>query len=349
MLFASTLTKQLCASAVVAALASTSLVPLRADEPTAAQPAAEATAKETAKEAEPKTAEKSVVKTAEKPADEAKKEAKPKSDKKSTVTVGGVEWRTDYNKAYQAAKRNKQMLLINLTSNSTNNVQTSVDNYFATNAAIQKKLNGVSRLRLPVDAEITVEGKPQRLLSFPAFAQLQGGAGFVLLDLKNEGATHYGHAVNVLPYSSGKYYHWQNNHLSVILDLPAGTLTQRTMIWAVRTHPEAPQSTYGAHHPTLANGAASHSSYQANIGQQGHQNFGSRFNHLSGATGGPVSEVVAESWPGQNMIDSCIDCVRSWRGSSGHWRGVSGRHRAFGYDIRRGGNGIWYGTGIFAD
>jgi hypothetical protein len=41
--------------------------------------------------------------------------------------------------------------------------------------------------------------------------------------------------------------------------------------------------------------------------------------------------------------------VDSWRHSSGHWQGVSRPHRAFGYDIRRGRNGIWYGTGIFAD
>ena len=333
MLFASALTKQLCASAVVATLASTMFAGVLSAETTETKPGetavAESQATESAKQEETK-----------KPAAE---------KKKSTVTVSGLEWRTDYNKAYQAAKRSKRMLLINLTSSSTNNVQASVDKYIATNANVQKKLQNVERLRLPIEAEITVGGKAQRLTSFAAFSQLQGGAGFVLLDLKNEGTDHYGHAVNVLPYSSGKFYHWQNNHLSVILDLPAGTLTQRTMIWAVRTHPEAPQSTYGTHHPTLASGAASHSNYQASLGQQGHQNFGSRFNHLSGATGGPVSEVVAESWPGQNMIDSCIDCVRSWRGSSGHWRGVSGRHRAFGYDIRRGRNGIWYGTGIFAD
>lgn len=336
MSFASTLTKQLCVSAIVATFASTSFVRLPAAEPTEVNPAAEAAQTEQKQEEKPA-------------AEKAAKKKSAKADEKSTVTVSGLEWRTDYNKAYQAAKRSKRMLLINLTSTSTNNVQSSVDNYIATNATVQKKLQNVERLRLPVDAEITVDGKPQRLLSFAAFSQLQNGPGFVLLDLKNEGANYYGHLVNVLPYSSGKYYHWQNNSLSVVLDLPPGTLTQRTMIWAVRTHPEAPQSTYGAHHPTLANGAASHSSYQANIGQQGHQNFGSRFHQLSGATGGAVSEVVAESWPGQNMIDSCIDCVRSWRGSSGHWRGVSGRHRAFGYDIRRGGNGIWYGTGIFAD
>ncbi|MBA4104373.1 MAG: hypothetical protein C0485_01345 [Pirellula sp.] len=332
------MTKQLCASAVLATLASTTFVGGLSAETTETQPAEAAAAE--AKVVASETAEPAKQEEAKKPAGE---------KKTSTVTVGGLEWRTDYNKAYQAAKRSKRMLLINLTSSSTNNVQSSVDQYMATNANVQKKLQNVERLRLPIEAEITVEGKLQRLVSFAAFSQLQGGAGFVLLDLKNEGTAYYGHAVNVLPYSSGKYYHWQNNSLSVVLDLPPGTLTQRTMIWAVRTHPEAPQSTYGTHHPTLANGAASHSNYQASIGQQGHQNFGSRFNQLSGATGGAVSEVVAESWPNQNMIDSCIDCVRSWRGSSGHWRGVSGRHRAFGYDIRRGGNGIWYGTGIFAD
>ncbi len=329
MSFASSLKKHRCAVAVIAALVSSSAVRAESTEvkvdPAVTPAASETTVTPLAKAAEA---------------------AKPASD--SMVVVNGLEWRTDYNKAYQAAKRDKRMLLINLTSTSTNNQQSSVDQYMTTPAML-KKLQGVERLRLPIEAEITVNGKSQRLTSFAAFSQLQGGPGFVLLDLKNVGTEHFGHAVNVLPYASGKYYHWQNNHLSVVLDLPPGTLTQRTMIWAVRTHPEAPQSTYGAHHPTLASGAASHSSYQASIGNQGHHNFGTRFNQLSGATGGPVSEVVAESWPGQNMIDSCIDCVQSWRGSSGHWRGVAGRHRAFGYDIRRGRNGIWYGTGIFAD
>ena len=265
----------------------------------------------------------------------------------STVTVAGVEWRTDYNAAYQAAKQGKRMLLINMTGASSAQQQ-SVDRYMD-QRNMHVRLERVERLRLPVDAEITVDGKAQRLLSFPAFAELQNGPGFVLLDLRHVGTPYYGRPVSVLPYASGKYYHWQNSHLHVMLDLPPGTLTQRTMIWAVRTHPEGPASTYGTFHPSLASGATQHSTYQASIGVQGHQNFGSRYGQLSGAAGGSVSEVVAESWPNQNMIDSCIDCVQSWRHSPGHWRGVAGRHRAFGYDIRRGRNGIWYGTGIFAN
>src|SRR5262249_50823002 len=150
--------------------------------------------------------------------------------------------------------------------------------------------------------------------------ELQGGAGFVLIDLRNKGEQYYGHTVSVLPYSGGKYYNFRPDYLGVVLNIPAGTLTQRTMIWAVRVHPEGPQSTWGTFHPALASGSAQQASYQANAGVQGHQNFESRFQSLSSAAGGSVAEVCAESWPGENMIDSCLDCVDSWRHSSGHWQ-----------------------------
>lgn len=298
-----------------------------AEEPAAVQPAA---AVETA---------------AAEPADA----APPAAPKPAEAMVAGLTWRTDYNAAYRAAKNAKRMLLINFI-NGNSAAQQSAEQWIAAHPTIQAKLHEIELARLPLETEITVDGKSQRLINFGAFAHMQGGAGFVLIDLKNVGAAHYGYPVNVLPYAGGKYYQWRPSHLSVILDLPAGTLTQRTMIWAVRTHPERPQSTNGEHNSGLANGAAQHASYQASIGVQGHQNFESRYHQLSAASGGSgVSEVVAESWPNQNMIDSCIDCVQSWRHSPGHWRGVAGRHRAFGYDIRRGRNGIWYGTGIFAN
>ncbi len=122
------------------------------------------------------------------------------------------------------------------------------------------------------------------------------------------------------------------------------------MIWAVRIHPESPASTAGSFNRALEDSAMEHSEYQARIGVQGHQGWESRFQHVvSAAHASGASEVVAESWPSQDLIDSCIDCVASWRQSPGHWEAVRGRHRLFGYDIRRGSNGIWYGTGIFAD
>ena len=60
-----------------------------------------------------------------------------------------------------------------------------------------------------------------------------------------------------------------------------------------------------------------------------------------------ASEECAESWPGQGLLESAIECVRCWRLSSGHWAAVRAEHRCYGYDIKRGNNGIWYATGIF--
>jgi hypothetical protein len=288
-------------------------------------------------------------KNSAKPQTTAAAKTKPATENSSRVSVGGVEWRTDYTDAYNAAKSAKRMLLVNFVPTTACSQQQNVERYIASSASLQAKLNNVVAVRVPANAEITVNGKKQRLLSFASFSHLQGGPGFALIDLVHEGQPYYGTTVNALPYASGKYYHFRSDYLSVVLDLPPGTITQRTMVWAVRVHPERPQSTYGTHHPTLAAGATHQASYQANVGQQGHQNFETRFHNLSAAAGSGVSEVCAESWPNQNMIDSCLDCVSSWRHSPGHWRGVAGRHRAFGYDIRRGRNGIWYGTGIFAD
>jgi hypothetical protein len=265
-----------------------------------------------------------------------------------TVNVAGLDWHTDYATAYAAAKQNRQMLLINVVAPSASSQQKRIEQYIARYPSMKTRLQRVVRLRVPVDATLTIKGKPQRLLSHPAFSELQGGPGFMLVDLQHVGKSYYGQTVNVLPYASGKYYHWREDYLATALDLPEGSVTQRTMIWAVRIHPERPASTTGSFHPTLARGAAYQSSYQADIGVQGHHNFETRYAGLA-VTGGEVSEVVAESWPGENMIDSCIDCVDSWRHSPGHWNGVVRRHRAFGYDIRRGRNGSWYGTGIFSD
>jgi hypothetical protein len=294
--------------------------------------------------AEEPAAENSVVKESS-----AKESATPEAaEAKSIVDAAGLEWKTNYSEAYYSAKKHKRMLLINFVGPTCATQQRDAEEYIAKYPAMQSRLSRVERLRLPVQATVTGDAKSARILSFPAFTEMQNGPGFVLVDLKHVGAPYYGNAVNVLPFTYGKYYRWRSDYLAVALDLPPGSLTQRTMIWAVRIHPEAPASTVGAFHPTLASGATYHSAYQANIGVQGHHNFESRYHGLT-AAGGEVSEVVAESWPGQNMIDSCIDCVHSWRHSSGHWNGVRRRHRAFGYDIRRGRNGIWYGTGIFAD
>ena len=202
-------------------------------------------------------------------------------------------------------------------------------------------------VKLPIDAVITSGGKPVELLKHPAFAEMLGRPGVAILDFAHPEAEYFGRVVSTFPFVSGKYY--SKPVLATVLSLPPGTLTQRTMIYAVRIHPEAPASTQGQFNGVLADEANRHSSHQAAILVQGHQNWDSRFHRINTRlpSGVLAQEVVAESWPSENLVDACVDCVDSWRHSPGHWEAVRTRHPLFGFDIQRGRNGIWYATGIF--
>jgi len=265
------------------------------------------------------------------------------------VAVAGLDWHTDYYAAYRDAHRDQKMLLVNFVGGREADQQ-SVEQRIASDANLQTKLSEMVLVRLPVETTIDIEGKETRLLSHRSFAEMHGRAGIAILDLEHADRPYFGHVVSAFPYMDSKYYHWRSDYLPVIVSLPPGTLTQRSMVWAVRVHPEHPASTTGVLNPQLANAAASHSQHQANIQRQGHHNWDSRFHQVRSMVNvGQASEVVAESWPNQTMIDSCLDCVDSWRHSSGHWGAVRRQHRFFAYDIRRGRNGIWYGTGIFGN
>ena len=244
------------------------------------------------------------------------------------TNVAGLQWHTDYASACNEAKCDKKLLLVNFVPTGKSTAQKDLDTYLRTNEAVRNELENYVLLRLPRDEQfgglkIIQRKNRARLIDQPAFQHLGGSAGLAIIDYQHTKKPYFGQVVTALPFDSGKYYRWQNSHLAVALELPAGTVTQRTMVWAVRTHHERPQSTIGTLHPALAAAATKQSTYQARVGVQGHQNWETRFHQVvSSSHAGTASEVVAESWPNQDMIDSCIDCVKSWRHSSGHWGAV---------------------------
>lgn len=263
--------------------------------------------------------------------------------------VKPLRWQTDYAKAMKSAGARRQMMFVYFRPDAPTANQQAFESISLANRDVVEALSRMSLVQLPLNATITSEGKPVRLLDHGAFAELGGGAGLAIIDMAHPEQPYYGHVVTTLPLVSGKYYQFRPEHLAVALKLPPGTLTQRTMVFAVRIHPESPASTVGEFHPALAEEAESHSDYQAQIRVQGHHQWGSRFQRIRGRL--PFNllarEVVAESWPNERIMDAAVDCVDCWRQSSGHWSAVRARHPLFGYDMRRGSNGVWYATGIF--
>jgi len=170
-----------------------------------------------------------------------------------------------------------------------------------------------------------------------------------MIDFRERNSPNWNMVVTQMPFAAIGFP--DPHHLSMILDLPPGTLTQRTLIYAVRMHPEGPASASGNVDPILCDEAAKHSQHQADLCVQGHHQWGPRFQRISYrmSNGLTPKEVCAESWPGEDLVDAAIECVHSWRQSPGHWSAVRRHHPRFAFDMKRGRNGVWYATGLFAN
>jgi len=258
-------------------------------------------------------------------------------------------WLDNYAKGMQEAKQSNRMLLIYFHADELAADEDVLVRKLGSDKELQPLMKQVVAVRIPLSAEATVGGKSVRLIDHPVFSELQGQTGVAMIDFTDRKSEQYGYVVSVYPLSLPGALTTHN--LASLLTLPAGTLTQRTLILAVRIHPENPLSAEdGVCLTTLAKESESHSLHQARMNVQGHHNWESRFHRISARLPGghAAKEVCAESWPGMGLVAAALDCVHSWRQSSGHWGAVKSRHAYYGYDMKRGSNGVWYATGIFS-
>lgn len=268
-----------------------------------------------------------------------------------TVLKAADSWETDYSTAVRRAIAEKKMLLVHFADGA---IPATTESSWTADPATAKSLESYVLLKVPTSVEaVTAEGSV-RLLSHAAFAEMQGSSGFAILDYLSEKNPHFGQVITVYPFRLAGIP--SAGHLNLLLTLPYGSLTQRTLILAVRLHPEGPASTStGEFDSELATEAQSHAQHQASIRVQGHHSWESRFHRINGRLssrrGGSWSavEVCAESWPGQGLYDSAVECVHCWRQSSGHWSAVRSSQAAYAYDMKRGANGTWYAAGIFGN
>jgi hypothetical protein len=234
-------------------------------------------------------------------------------------------WMDNYDEAHAEAERQGKMLLVYFQGDLDFELNTLTD------LRVRKKLQDYVCVWV--------------LMGDPKMKEMKGHPGVAIIDMTD--SPHHGQVVSTFPITDKLSY--TPKQMGVILNLPSGTLTQRTLIYAVRSHPDAPASANGTFSPLLAKEAEKHSLHQARIQRQGHHNWNRRFHQINKAlpAGLTAVEVCAESWPGESLAEAAAECVNSWRQSPGHWKAVSGECVVYGYDMKRGRNGIWYATGIF--
>jgi hypothetical protein len=258
-----------------------------------------------------------------------------------------IAWMDNYQQALEVAAERSQMALVwfydPVASETNERFERDVLSQSLIADAIAERCVVA---KLPLDAKSASEDIPLKLLDHPAFADMQHSPGLAMIDMTDSESPLFRQVVSVYPFTRGTI---SAEKLAVLLALPRGTLTQRTLMFAVRTHREGPRSTEGEFSSLLARETESHASHQARINRQGHHNWETRFHAINARlpSGLLAREVCAESWPGQGLVEAAEECVHSWRQSPGHWEAVRTKHALFGYDMKRGSNGVWYAAGIF--
>src|SRR2546422_259896 len=243
-------------------------------------------------------------------------------------------WLTDYDLATERAIKEKKDLIILFQEKS------EFDDVFR-DPELHKRLEDFVLLRVPTSFEY----RGKKLLDYSPLEDMLGKPGFAIISYHNDKLPTHGEAISVHALI-GSRYRWAPaygvDQLKIILDLPAAaTLSQRSMIYAVRVHPERPASIHGECHSAFLAHAQGHSRHQASTQRQHHANLIATSGSLQsqGASFSGASEVVAESWGrvvgGENVLEAAFSCIDAWRHSSSHWSAVAGRQRYFGYDIAR--------------
>lgn len=254
-------------------------------------------------------------------------------------------WHSDYYEAQVAAEKRYQNLLINITDNSNESQQLSC--YLHT-FGLAKCLRFYTLLECPTSATIYYEESEHKLLDEYFAKYLYGQPGIIIINYSNPEDNTYNYSISAIP---AKYLDTRAKIIE-LLQLPEGSITQRTMIWALRTHPARPQSANGPQNNYLRTETTTAAQHEANLDLQGHHNWEPRFARISNNIPGLAKEIVSETWPQTTrLVPAAKDLVRSWYEADrhqpvGHWGVAMRPTSAYSYDMAQGKSGKWYSSGI---
>ena len=139
--------------------------------------------------------------------------------------VATIAWEKDYIHAMDLANQQHKMLLIFFSApNDTQSRRLEAETFG--NAEVMAKQGGFVSLRLTMDAKVTAEGKDFVLLQHPTLREMLGRPGIAIADFAHDDEHLHGRIVSCFPLCGSLWY--GPAEMKVILDLPPGTITQRT-------------------------------------------------------------------------------------------------------------------------
>ncbi|NLF09853.1 MAG: hypothetical protein GX594_18015, partial [Pirellulaceae bacterium] len=170
-------------------------------------------------------------------------DAAPSSDTNANADAPEIVWHSDYGKAMTEAQNRNRMLFIYFCDPEGKDPCNRFKAETLFDPSVRRKLQEYVCVQIPLKGTIKMQGEDVVLLEHDAFAEMLGRPGIAIVDFRSTDAPLRGSVVSTFPITHKLWY--TPERMIVILDLPPGTLTQRTLIYAVRIHPDKPLSTDG--------------------------------------------------------------------------------------------------------
>lgn len=250
-------------------------------------------------------------------------------------TVGERQWHQDYLAAYQQAIQDKQMLVMLFHDASNPDLsETRTSGFGAEN--LQPLLDKHVRVSLPINfvAPGTEPNAPvTRLLEHRSFRHLRGQAGVAIVDLTDAQGPNFGRVVSALPLpSDGRF---SPEVLETLLQLPTGSIGQRSMILAVRTGVTGDNFTTGEANSQLHQLANRNARLMAQAEQAGSYDQAARVTAIreSFGDGIRIGELLFATDGPTTVQEAAIQAVSKWMQSPEDRRVLNGSSFAYGIEL----------------
>ena len=241
-------------------------------------------------------------------------------------------WHDDYFTAYREAEQQHKQLFIFFRDEQDSEAADSYELTVLTDETLQKPLREMVLAVIPVD--YSIHETQERLMDYEAFQHQQNRQGIAIVDLVESGSPLHSKVVSAHPFTRGR--HLTAPSTKTVLELPRGTITQRSLIYAARINPYKPAGAQGEATPDLLNFSHKHCGTMCSWNSMHHSSFGGM-------------EIVANNGESATIVDTAKSFIRMWQGSPPHWSILTGRHAKFGMDMKRAPSGHWYATGVFTN
>lgn len=262
-------------------------------------------------------------------------------------------WHRDYLTAYREAAEQKRYLLMLFRESSLKGSSLSSSAIFA--PSMRPMLEQFSRVELPLDATLPrktdsdeVEQQsdvPELLLEHRSFRHLGVRPGLAIVDLTDPESADYARVVSVIPLTKDGAI--TDLDLMLALDLPTGSISQRTLLFMIRsTIPDTSLSMRGFS-SDLIELAHRNCRYMAHAGQLGSFDQDFRQKKIT-ETFGPQAELKQLLYATEaeaTIHDAALQAVESWIQSPESFDVLNGSAQAMGMDMFQDPeSGRWYVT-----